>query len=126
VTNLSVYCPALLAGNKIRAIHLYRIRMQLSMWVVTLSDRQICTLLLASALSIRHKVHLMPFVAGHGRHHVDIGWEVVQLLGQGRRARKDQHCIRAAMSGNYVERVILNYFSKIGTFKTNTVVSTMP
>jgi hypothetical protein len=41
----------------------------------TLRDnRQMCNLLLASDMAVQHKIHLMPFVAGHGHYHVDIGW----------------------------------------------------
>jgi hypothetical protein len=84
--------PVLLAGDETaRQIQFYRIRMRLFLRVVAIrDDRQICTLLVASAfgnnfldatVTVRHEIHLMLFVAGHGRHHVVIDFQVVQLLG---------------------------------------------
>jgi hypothetical protein len=126
VTNLSVYCPALLAGDKTRAIQL-RIEMRLLLCIITIRcTRQIlfASVLgitpLDAAITVRYRIHMIPFVAGNSRsHHRDaIDFQLMRLLDQSRRATKANTVIRVATSGgNHAERVILNDFKKIGTFK---------
>lgn len=65
-----------------------------------------CYPYIASTVALGHKLHLMALVAGHGRYHVVIDFQVMVIPSQNRRAAKCETRERVSTRGDHVERVI--------------------